>query len=153
MKFNVIKTLALAIIVSMIMSVTFSIQASSEIYEPTDGVYYDDFDDYSNIDEAVTNGRISSYNGVELINGTIQLTKGDNTFSYDYTGKNFEHEAWTSDLAYIPNSEEFLHLRNLLTESPIGNEGYTKISKKDGNVLETTANVIDLELLNLTYTF
>jgi len=138
------KSIITWIILLMFLSLTLSANVNSTpIKYDYDGVWYDTFLDQNGTDTS----KSSNYN---FSTGLITLKSGINKYYYDFND-NKEKAAWASDLTFISGDEsQLIKPRNLIGEFSIDS---TKFKKKDGIVVETEANYLDLETFDLTYTF
>jgi len=138
------KSIITWIILLMFLSLTISTNGySTPIIHQDDGIWLDTFQNTTGIDTS-SNCNFSA--------GLITLKSGINKYYYDFSDN--KEEAWTSDLTFISGEEsQLIRPRNLPSETKVTGNNYTALKKKDGTVVKTEANYLNMEPFNLTYTF
>lgn len=135
------KALALFILLVFVNINFIFIVSSDKIQNDADGWWFDTFDDLGSI----------SLEGCELVDGSIQLEKGIVSCTYDFNDGG-SHQAWDVNMSSIfGENEQLMRMRNLLGQRPLSS--YSSLEKKDGKVFETQARSVNIEPLNLIYTF
>jgi len=148
---NLFKPIVYAMVLLFLISLNLSSFASStHIYDPVDGVWYDDFEDYSSLDDAIANGTIESYKDCELNKTNVILAQGSNVGEYDYSTTGNEHEAMESSSFTTPSEEDkaIIRSKSLSGETTIGYK-VSKIKAYDDEVLITQGDYLDIDVLDI----
>lgn len=130
----------IAILIVLILTLVFtpiSIVSSTYIYDTSDGVFFDDFENLT---------YVSDLEKCVLNNGVIKLQIGEHSYNYDFAdGRG--HKAWDLKISSIfSNDSQLMRTRDFLLQNPVDTEG---IKNLDDEVLRTESTYS--EIFELTF--
>lgn len=150
MKIKIVGKKSVVIWIVLLLLFAFNITtivSSTYIYDTDDGVFFDDFEGYSSLDDAVNQGNLTDYYGCVLSGGVVKLEKGSHAYNYDFADDK-GHEAWDVKLSSIFSGDyDLIRMRNLLGQSSVDTEGLKYLD--DGKNLSTES--MSFGLLNFTF--
>ena len=139
MKTNINCEKPVVIWIVLLLMFTFNlttIVSSTYIYDTGDGVFFDDFEDWTHINDSKK---------CVLEDGVIKLEKGEHDYNHDFSDDR-EHQAWDVELSSIfSGNSDLMRMRNLIGQSSVDKE---LLEKDDGKVVRTESVAVDF--LNLT---
>jgi outer membrane protein assembly factor BamB len=154
------------LVFSFILTSPFNVTAELK-RDLDDGVWFDDFKNYTNMQDAITNNSVSTYYQTvltNLSNGRIELEEGSKDIIYDYEKKADNIVAWEiGDTLMVPGSGTMAGAISYLTDPDTILEGglgrsntqqfsttdYNNIIARDGDSAFTKSSIGGF--LNITY--